>query len=144
MQIMTRIVGNQYEPSPMEPPGRRAAAAPTWRSLVPPSREQETRAQIAVRPHAHRNPSRDCQGVPMARHGPPKKMKVVAALRYVAKRCNAAKTESALEMSKPLGRMVRVSRESSIMWAGAETQRHHETVCINNWRNLRTAHWRLK
>ncbi|MBM3784767.1 MAG: hypothetical protein FJW30_10430, partial [Acidobacteria bacterium] len=39
------------------------------------------------------------QGAPMARGGPPKKMKVVVALRYVARRCSAAKTECALEMS---------------------------------------------
>ncbi len=75
----------------------------------------------------------------MARGGPHKKMKIVAALRYVAIRCNAAKTECALELSKPLGRMVRVSRKSSIMWAKAETQWHHETVCINNLRDLRSA-----
>jgi len=81
-------------------------------------------------------------GAPMARGGPPKKMKVVVALRYVARRCSAAKTECALEMSKPSGRMVRVSRKSSIMWAKAETQRYHETVCINNWRDLRSAHRR--
>jgi hypothetical protein len=75
----------------------------------------------------------------MARRGPHKRMKVVAALRYVARRCNAAKTECALEMSKPTGRMVRVSRKSSIMWAKAVTQWYHETVCINNWRDLRIA-----
>lgn len=40
-------------------------------------------------------------GAPMARRGPHKKMKVGAALRYVSIRCNAAKTECALELSKP-------------------------------------------
>ena len=78
----------------------------------------------------------------MALYGPRKRMKVGLALRYLSRRCNVAKTECALEMSKPKRRMVRVSRVSSIMWAAAETQRYHEIVCINNWRDLLIAHWR--